>query len=369
MRTRATLAILAALAMIGAVALWPSGGDGEADLDTVELAVDVEDDGAEVDDDAEAPAGGDGDLMVEDPDLGDGSGNYQLVELRSAPDGVDVRVYRNDIVGAECGAMQVRVGVSTDLAVGIVEILVPADREQTMIDSRVVGHPEGDRVVVVAGRVGSAITTVSAGMEAVDAFDQAAPVDGIVALALHLGDVADGPVTVNLTGADGTIETIELEAASGGLYPTSCPQELAPPPPEGVPPETVPPETVPPEPAAGPLEGNRAADRAEIIEVYDFWFNADVPVAAKASALDDPTGVIEAQIAVLQEFGSLIADAEAIVDSVEFVSETEASVAFHIDRAGSTAITAIGRAVLLDGSWRVTRDTVCPLIELGAVTC
>jgi hypothetical protein len=58
------------------------------------------------------------------------------------------------------------------------------------------------------------------------------------------------------------------------------------------------------------------------------------------------------------------------VDSITLVDETHADVVYSILFDGIPQYAERrGRAIKIDGTWMVSRDTVCALLTLGGITC
>ncbi len=69
-------------------------------------------------------------------------------------------------------------------------------------------------------------------------------------------------------------------------------------------------------------------------------------------------------------FAQQVKDATAVVTDVVFTSPTEAAVRYDINVANYTNFTdRIGRALLIDGRWKVARVTVCADIALAGGPC
>ncbi|MGE3835429.1 MAG: hypothetical protein AB7H43_11650 [Acidimicrobiia bacterium] len=66
-------------------------------------------------------------------------------------------------------------------------------------------------------------------------------------------------------------------------------------------------------------------------------------------------------------FDERIATASATVDQVVFTAPDQATVRFTL--VGTTLGTRLGRAVLVDGSWKVSIETYCDLVAASGVTC
>jgi hypothetical protein len=69
-------------------------------------------------------------------------------------------------------------------------------------------------------------------------------------------------------------------------------------------------------------------------------------------------------------FAQQVKDATAHVTDVVFTSPTEAAVRYDINVANYSNFTdRIGRALLIDGRWKVARVTVCADISLAGANC
>jgi Clp amino terminal domain, pathogenicity island component/ClpX C4-type zinc finger len=62
-------------------------------------------------------------------------------------------------------------------------------------------------------------------------------------------------------------------------------------------------------------------------------------------------------------------DHAVIVDSIEFVDGTHASVSFTLSLEGLSSAMRTGDALMIDSVWKVTRSTFCELMNLAGVTC
>jgi hypothetical protein len=62
-------------------------------------------------------------------------------------------------------------------------------------------------------------------------------------------------------------------------------------------------------------------------------------------------------------------DGAVIIDHIEFVDETHASVLFAVAREGLSADVRRGEAVVVDTTWKMARATFCALMTLAGVTC
>jgi hypothetical protein len=73
---------------------------------------------------------------------------------------------------------------------------------------------------------------------------------------------------------------------------------------------------------------------------------------------------------VAQHSAADLAKYSGRVDSVEIVDDTHANVVYSILFDGSPEFALRpGEAVKIDGVWKVSRDTVCALLEIGGISC
>ena len=351
MRTRLAIG-LGALVAIAAVALFAlSRGDDDAEI--VDLTV------GEQALEADTTADDDGEDGMADADPAESA---SLVLLRSGPDGVDIRVHRVDAGTFECRKDFVRVGVSSALAVGAMEVELPVE-DGPHARSTVVGQFENDPIRIVLVSVEPSIIEAQVTYPT-GAVDVVAVEGGIVASAARLeSEASAGEAEVTLIDAQGGATVVVVPPWTGDA--ATC--ASAPP----AYPTVTPAPDSPEAPAPDPLDGDRPEDRVAIVEVYAAWYDHSIPNDNKAALLDDPTGVIEAQDVVAEQFGDTIIEADAVVTGIEFVGDAEASVTFeiYVGDQQTPMFTTVGRAVLIDGTWRITRDTVCPLIAQGGGTC
>ena len=123
-----------------------------------------------------------------------------------------------------------------------------------------------------------------------------------------------------------------------------------------------------PDPGEQPADVEAA--RAEVIAVYLSHYDGSRSAEDRAADVDDPTNIAEATRAIERLFPGAMADARGSVDGVVFVSPTRASVRYRIDLNGSTVVPpSIGVANLVDGVWKVARETVCRDQALGGIDC
>ncbi|MEM1334007.1 MAG: hypothetical protein AAGG08_11155, partial [Actinomycetota bacterium] len=119
-----------------------------------------------------------------------------------------------------------------------------------------------------------------------------------------------------------------------------------------------------------------------IADAIEALVDRRVPVSEETSLLDDATGVAEAA----DRLGGIADGAIAEGGAVVFVTPAEAWFEYDLllpvvgvgqgdpsvdgdDASFASYGVRIGRAVLVDGTWRVTRGTMCDLLAFAGVAC
>lgn len=223
------------------------------------------------------------------------------------------------------------------------------------------------RVVVVQAATGTPVSVTFA-----DGSTDATTADGGVALLVVPGsperiEHADGQITwfeyrfrftVDVGG-----ETIGVGGAGGdaAVGDWSDPEFTA---------SCSPPPPALPEPGEPPADP--AAAEAEIRDtmtaLYGGGENRDV--ADVLALLDDATGVEEARAQVSEgSFEEAASSAVPTIEELVFTSPTEATFRYRIDTDVTNLRDRYGRSVLIDGSWRITRDTLCQDLSLAGGDC
>ncbi len=129
-----------------------------------------------------------------------------------------------------------------------------------------------------------------------------------------------------------------------------------------------------PPPPALPDPGEQPADPvaagAEIAAAMTALYGADRAVDGDALYLVDATGVAEARAAVIEGgFKTEAASARPVVEDLVFTSPNEAWFRYRIDTDGVGLTNRFGIALLVDGSWRITRDTLCQDLSMAGGEC
>ncbi len=86
--------------------------------------------------------------------------------------------------------------------------------------------------------------------------------------------------------------------------------------------------------------------------------------------IDDTTGVAAAREEVTAgSFEESAASAEAIVEALVFTAPDEAWFRYRIETSVTTLRDRFGIARLIDGVWKITRDTICQDLSMASGNC
>lgn len=228
------------------------------------------------------------------------------------------------------------------------------------------GVGEGAPVAWAVAQVGGDVATVrvrfAAGGE-----DEMDPVDGVAVLASAIASTGERG---DIPALGGTLEVLD---AAGGVLATT---DLVP----DVPveqqvlnrPECAPVPPSLPEPN-GPPPADEAAASAAIAEAFAIVYADERTQEERFARIDDPAGVAEATEEVAANFpGALDSDNSVRIEELRFLNATEAAVRYTIVLPGYTTPefpNRIGGAVLVDGVWKVTHETICHDLALGSGGC
>lgn len=116
-------------------------------------------------------------------------------------------------------------------------------------------------------------------------------------------------------------------------------------------------------PATAPADPTAAT--AEVKTSWAAFFDGSKPSADRAGLVQD--GETLAQAMVLAGKDPNASKTRATVKTVAFSSPTEAAVTYDLSSAGTVVLPgAQGKAVLDDGTWKVSKQTFCQLVNLAA---
>jgi len=119
--------------------------------------------------------------------------------------------------------------------------------------------------------------------------------------------------------------------------------------------------------ATGTAPADVAAATAQVTTNFEKFFDPATPLADKAALLENG----EQLAPVLQGFASdpRVGQVKADVTKVEFTSPTQAKVTYALSLQGQVVQPdATGQAVLDNGTWKVSRSTLCGLVQQSGNT-
>ena len=123
----------------------------------------------------------------------------------------------------------------------------------------------------------------------------------------------------------------------------------------------------------GPPPRDKAKAREQVVQAVEVASAGASTKAERLARIDDSEGQEELRQEILVHFPSVPLDkVTARVDEVRFLNRTTASVRYTIIVPGYSIPefpNRIGRVILVDHTWKVTRETACEDLALGGVTC
>lgn len=125
-------------------------------------------------------------------------------------------------------------------------------------------------------------------------------------------------------------------------------------------------------PAPGEQPADAAAARTEIEHAFATAYNGGLGSDDAKRAVVQDSDALKPVMDEIRNgtFAQQVKDATAQVTDVVFTSPTEAAVRYNINVANySNFNDRIGRALLIDGHWKVARVTVCADISLAGASC
>lgn len=363
------------------------------------------------DDEGEAVPATTADEAIDVEPIGGNSANRLFARRTEA--GVEIRVHETDdpMFGGEFGArpdapewcesesMASATAVSADAVaqtqMPLAKVLPPAAAVTPLIGGQIEGAPIYGVLVQAGPEVTMARLSIVGGGQ-----DSMEPIDGVAALAVAVASAAEEPgdagavggtdlgrdvpmgdpwsdglrlIGVELLHADGSTERITGDALMQGRNgppmwtDPECTGEQMFIDEEPPPPPTTVPITLPPPGGTGPADP--AAARAEIERVYDELVAGIADYATLARTMDDPSGIdLRVAAARPSDRGQIDRTTVEITDLV-FFSPVEASFIYSSTVLPDEEPLAYGRARLIEGTWRITRSTVCQNLSSAGVEC
>ncbi len=211
------------------------------------------------------------------------------------------------------------------------------------------GQAEGSPVSAWVLQTNDQVTSVRAAWPD-GTVDEMTPVQGWAVVA-HTGSGL--PNTLDAVLADGS--TVSLKNSSYE-YPASC----QPPPPK-------PPELPP---AGSEQPADVAAATQDVTAAYEYVFTAGNDASKNGDYIEDAESVKSAAEQTKQNFPQATETVSVEVGEVRFLSATEAALFFELKYDGGALFgQQIGYAKLIDGHWKIERDTMCMVLGWGGGQC
>jgi len=298
---------------------------------------------------------------------GFGGGEMKKLFARTTADGVTVRGYLQTNSGpvpqpmcptnqwcppAECNPTSFfNAEVSNNDAVSMGgNPVFPLDAAADNRGEVPLGQMEGSPASVFMVQTNDQVTNVRATWSD-GAVDEMAPVDGW-ALVAHQGAASSSSIVAALK--DGS--TLELNSRANNSYPVSC-QPPPPPPPE-----------LPP--AGSEQPADVAASKQGVTDAYKYVFTAGNDTTKNGDYIEDVESVKSAADTTKSNFPEASATVSVEVGEVRFLSANEAALYFELKYDGGALFgQQIGYAKLIDGHWKIERDTMCMVLGWGGGQC
>jgi hypothetical protein len=185
--------------------------------------------------------------------------------------------------------------------------------------------------------------------------DSMAPNNGWAVVA-HNGTSLDATV-VALSSSGATLKTFATNGYGGYAQP---PAECVPPPPA--------PPALPPAGAEQP--DDPAAAKQAITNAYQTVFTHGSDATLNASFMEDPDSLTSALATTKSNFPQAVDTVTVKVGDIVFTSKTEAALYFELNYQGGAEFgQQIGYAKLIDGTWKISHDTMCMVLSWGGGQC
>jgi hypothetical protein len=273
----------------------------------------------------------------------------------------------------------VQADVSTVDAVGIASGSLYAELPNTSVVGSLgaLGVAEGAPLWVVVAQAPAGASLVRATFPDGRA-DEMEPVDGVAVLvgraSIEPGDPAEYETTVPLEAFDADGTSLGTGTARVGGYSAmiaqasgSSERDLAPGEPS---PECFGPQELPPPGAEQPADP--AAARAEIEGLFGVRYG-DRTDEERLAGLDDPTGMREVYEQLRSgPYADRVLGSRVVFRDLVFLSATRAAVQYITEIPGyppDGVGQQFGEVVFVDGSWKITRESVCRDVQLAGITC
>jgi hypothetical protein len=184
--------------------------------------------------------------------------------------------------------------------------------------------------------------------------DKMAPQGGW-AVVMHNGTVDNA--TIDVTDSGGNIlKTFTVDQNTYAQTPSQC-----------IPPPPAPP-ALPPAGAEQP--DDPAAAKDAITNAYQTVFTHGSDATLNQSLMEDPESLKDALDTTKSNFPQAVDTVTVNVGDIVFTSKTEAALYFELDYTGSALFgKQIGYAKFIDGTWKISHDTMCMVLGWGGGQC
>jgi hypothetical protein len=254
----------------------------------------------------------------------------------------------------ECYSSSFQVEVANDGAAGIGGApTFPLHDPAAIASTVMVGQAEGSPANGWAIRTSDQVTLVRA--DWADGFsDSMKPVNGW-AVVMHNGSDASATITA-FDAANTVVATLPANANSYGQEPSEC---IPPPPPP------------PALPAAGAEQPDDPdAARQAITDAYQTVFTHGSDPEKNATLIEDAEHVQPELAKTKANYPEATDTVTVDIGEIRFLSQTEAALYFELNYQGGALFgKQIGYAKLIDGTWKISRDTMCMVASWGGSQC
>ena len=129
------------------------------------------------------------------------------------------------------------------------------------------------------------------------------------------------------------------------------------------------PITAPTLPPAGDPPADPTGSRDAVVAAFTQAWNGALSVDERRAAMQDAQVLTPELDQARAGNESSIAMMDATIEDVTFVAPDHAAVVFHIDIGPSRYPSQLGYALLEGDAWKVSRETVCGVLTIAAVSC
>ena len=130
----------------------------------------------------------------------------------------------------------------------------------------------------------------------------------------------------------------------------------------------MPPPPAPPAlpPAGAEQPDDPAAAKQAITDTYQTVFTHGSDPTTNAQLIEDPDSSSRRQETVKSNFPEAVDTVTVTVGDIVFTSKTEAALYFELNYTGGALFgKQIGYAKLIDGTWKISHDTMCMVLGWG----